>query len=405
MKKRLYILGGGHAGSSAALSAARFKKDWNAEDIEIHVIDKNPYMTVKPRLYEYELNQVINPFSQFLPQAGVHYHQDEITSINRKPQRVAGKKGHYSYDALILAAGSTVESKWKAENVDSYEGARHLQKSWKSLITACKPSEIIKIVILGGGFTGIELAAEMPGNIRKYCQEIQKQLPKIEISLMGHGEIGAGLGENPKSEIQNALRQAGVLSISNAEIKKVEQQTVYYTQNGKETRKKFDLVINTLGQTPNSLASLLNLKKDNSGRIEVGSQLNIAPKSNLFVAGDMASVYVDRHNKALMTCQQGRPQGRYAGYNAVALLTGRKLLEYTQSHYVTCLDLGDYGALYTTDWDRKVRFQGKKAKKLKKHINRERIYPPMTGKAKDLYAAGAIQFKDVLETMTTSEFY
>lgn len=403
MKKHLYILGGGHAGSSAALSAARYKKDWGADFIEIHLIDKNPHSTVKPRLYEYELEEVITPFSAFLPQARVHFHQDEITRIETTQKKLVGKKDTYTFDVLIVAPGSQVNNKWEAENIDSYSAARQLQEKWKSWVNK-NPGKRLKIGILGAGFTGIELATEMPINFQKYSRESKKELPKIELTLLGSGEIGAGLGENPKPVIQEALKKAGVKRISNVFIEEVKSHTVLYTQNGKKQQKQFDLIINTTGQTPNPIAKTLHLEEDKSGRIVVDQNLRPPKEESVFIAGDTAAAFIDNSHKALMTCQQGRPQGRYAGYNAVAFLSHRELITYQQPNYVTCLDLGSYGALYTEGWDRKIRFRGKEAKKFKKHINQERIYPPFSGKKEDLYAAGALHFKGVMETIKTSKF-
>ena len=44
--------------------------------------------------------------------------------------------------------------------------------------------------------------------------------------------------------------------------------------------------------------------------------------------------------------------------------------------YVTCLDLGPAGALYTSGWDRSVELTERAAKKVKQTINQVWIYPP-----------------------------
>lgn len=404
MKKRLVIVGGGHAGSSAALSASKVRKDWHADEIEIHLIDKNSYQTIKPRLYEYELEEVIVPYVDFLPQAGVLFHQDEIVDIDLENKKIVGKKAEYNFDTVILAVGSELQQSWDTYNIDNYQEAVKLRTAWQDCIRN-KPSEELTIAILGGGFTGIELATQLPVNMQKFAETENLKLPKIEIFLMDRGEVGASLGQNPKDFIQKALKNAGIHPISRADLTSVEKNTVFYTDGkGQEHQKKFDIIINTLGQKPNPLVQLLNLEKDNQNRIKVNGHLSVLHQDFLFVAGDMASAFVDEKHTALMTCQQGRPQGRHAGYNAIAYLTGRDLITYTQPNYVTCLDLGADGALYTEGWDRKIRFKGAEAKKYKQHINQERIYPPTTGNTEDLYQAGKLKFKSVLETVHQSKF-
>ena len=81
--------------------------------------------------------------------------------------------------------------------------------------------------------------------------------------------------------------------------------------------------------------------------------------------------------------------GRYAGHNVVAELFGEPMIPLDIDWYVTVLDLGAWGALYTEGWDRKVRTTGAAAKETKQTINRIRIYPPLNGNRADLLAAAA----------------
>jgi NADH dehydrogenase len=50
--------------------------------------------------------------------------------------------------------------------------------------------------------------------------------------------------------------------------------------------------------------------------------------------------------------------GRFAGNNVVADLVGQPMLPLRIDWYVTVLDLGGWGALYTEGWDREVRVTG-----------------------------------------------
>ena len=81
--------------------------------------------------------------------------------------------------------------------------------------------------------------------------------------------------------------------------------------------------------------------------------------------------------------------GRFAGHNVVADLVEKPMIPLYIDWYVTVLDLGARGALYTVGWDRQVRSTGFAAKATKETINRQRIYPPRTGSREDLFAAAA----------------
>jgi NADH dehydrogenase len=97
----------------------------------------------------------------------------------------------------------------------------------------------------------------------------------------------------------------------------------------------------------------------------------------VFATGDAAKAPRDNvGNYALMSCQHATRMGAFAGHNAAAELLGVPTIPYHQEAYVTCLDLGDAGALFTRGWDRQVEFVGAEAKKLKREINTVWIYPP-----------------------------
>ena len=79
--------------------------------------------------------------------------------------------------------------------------------------------------------------------------------------------------------------------------------------------------------------------------------------------------------------------GRFAGHNVVADLFGRPMIPLRIDWYVTVLDLGTWGALYTVGWDRQLLSSGQNTKVIKQTINHKRIYPPRRGTREDTLAA------------------
>jgi NADH dehydrogenase len=104
--------------------------------------------------------------------------------------------------------------------------------------------------------------------------------------------------------------------------------------------------------------------------------------ANIFAAGDVALAATDDSgHHAMMSCQHAIDMGRYAGHNIAADLLGLRTKPYQQPFYVTCLDLGGWGAVYTEGWDRQVKMAGADAKELKIKINTQWIYPPVAERA------------------------
>ncbi|MCY1532144.1 NADH dehydrogenase-like protein [compost metagenome] len=88
-----------------------------------------------------------------------------------------------------------------------------------------------------------------------------------------------------------------------------------------------------------------------------------------------------------MSCQHAIALGRSAGNNAVASLLDVQPTAYRQPKYVTCLDLGAWGAVFTEGWDRQVQMVREEAKPLKQQINSIWIYPPAADRKVALAAA------------------
>ena len=137
------------------------------------------------------------------------------------------------------------------------------------------------------------------------------------------------------------------------------------------------------------LTASLAGEHDRYGRLAVDQFMRAMNLRNVFAAGDVAVCKIDGTHATVMSCQFARPMGRFAGHNVVADLFAKSMLPLNIDWYVTVLDLGAWGALYTEGWDRKVRTTGAAAKVTKQTINRERIYPPRNGSRADLFAAAA----------------
>ncbi|CEE93341.1 hypothetical protein XNA1_3680002 [Xenorhabdus nematophila str. Anatoliense] len=119
-------------------------------------------------------------------------------------------------------------------------------------------------------------------------------------------------------------------------------------------------VVLATGVKANTLTEQISSKRDTSGRIISDIYLHAKAVSGIFVAGDTVKAPTDDEgNYNLMTCQHALSLGRVAGHNAAAELIGIPLYPYSQPKYVTCLDLGAWGALYTEGWNHRVCFRAR----------------------------------------------
>jgi NADH:ubiquinone reductase (H+-translocating) len=147
-------------------------------------------------------------------------------------------------------------------------------------------------------------------------------------------------------------------------------------------------VIWAAGMHASALTTQIRAERDRSGRLLVDRNLRVPEVPSVFAAGDTGRAATDDlGNISLMSCQHANRLGAAAGKNAAADLLGLPLEPYQQKNYVTCLDLGSSGAVFTRGWDRQIELTGDKAKAFKREINTQWIYPPLADRAKAFAAA------------------
>jgi NADH dehydrogenase len=388
---RILILGAGFAGLWAAIGAARKRDEIGARasELEILVLDRNPYHNIRVRNYEVDLSDVAIPLRGLLDPVGVKYRVAEVKAIDVADRHVtvAGDAGRIAYDRLVLTLGSELARPAipglasYSFDVDTYAAAEKLNAHLASLAAAPSSAARSTVVVVGAGFTGIEVATELPAKLDKAGVRGERRV----IVLDPNPVVGATIGANGRPVINEALSRLGVETRLGVRVEAVDAESIKLSSG--ETIPTWTVVW-CAGMCASPLVANLPGEHEH-GRLSVDQFMRAKGLAHVFAAGDAASARLDGEHETVMSCQFARPMGRYAGHNVVAELFGEPMIPLDIDWYVTVLDLGAWGALYTEGWDRKVRTTGAAAKVTKQTINRERIYPPRNGSRADLFAAAA----------------
>ncbi|MDC4268716.1 FAD-dependent oxidoreductase [Acinetobacter baumannii] len=383
MSKRIIIAGSGFAGLWAALAAQRaIHLASQEQNIEVMMVSPSPNVGIRPRLYEAVLENMNPDISELLSVVGVKFLAGWVDKIDVNQQTIEvattdGNKQNLSYDRFVLATGSTTFMpsipglKEYGFSVNTLEDAEKLDHHLKNLAT--KPANAARntVVVAGGGLTGLETVTEMPERLRSILGETDVRVVLVDSST----DIGAAMGDQAATVIREALNELGVEGKAGLRVTALDATGVTLS-NGEKI--ETETVIWTAGMRANPLASQIAGEKDNLGRLIGDAYLHAPEAKNIFVTGDTVKVPTDDlGNFNVMSCQHAMSLGRVAGYNAAAELVDLPLHPYSQPKYVTCVDLGPWGALYTEGWDRQVQFVREEAKKIKQEINTVWIYPPV----------------------------
>lgn len=381
---RLVIIGAGFAGMYAALSSARLRdiRGVSPEEIEIALVAPEPTLVVRPRLYEPEPKTLTAPLLDVLKAIDVVYVQGRAETVDTKSRAVQvvtseGTRKKLPYDRLIVATGSQLFRPnipglaEHAFSVDNLDDAIALDQHLHTLADRPASEARDTVVVAGGGFTGIEVATEMPARLRATLGKNAK--PRVVIVERGNA-IAPDMGAGPRPIIEDALRKLGVEARLGVGVTGLDKTSVMLA-NGE--RIESATVIWAAGIRAAPLTTQIPAERDNFGRLLVDQDLRVPSVPGVFATGDAAKAACDDiGNYALMSCQHATRMGAFAGNNAAAELLGVPTTPYRQKAYVTCLDLGAAGALFTRGWERTVELVGEQAKRTKREINTVWIYPP-----------------------------
>ncbi|OPC79206.1 FAD-dependent oxidoreductase [Embleya scabrispora] len=364
------IIGGGFAGVWSAAGAALARRD---ADLRITLIAPNEHLVLRPRLYEPEPDLAKVELGRILDPIGVRQLRASVDVIDTARRVVVADGEKVAYDRLILAAGSKLVAPTdlpgaeRLFDIDTLTGARRLTDHLRGRADH-------SAVVVGAGFVGLEAATALAARGR--------------VLLVDRSEVvGDALGPGPRAEIEAALDKLGIERRLGTTVTGVGAGHAVLSDG---TRVDADAVVWCVGMRAGELTRQIPARLDHLGRVPVDHRLRALPE--VFVAGDMAAAAFDAEHTVMQACQHATPLGKVAGYNAAADLLGMPLRDFTPGPYVTCLDLGAAGAVFTRGWDRRVMASGADGAAIKSRIN-QAIHPPVDDAREILAAADRVHIE------------
>jgi len=395
MPKNIVVVGGGFAGLWSAVGAARKRRELglSREQLRITLVDRNDYHGIRVRNYEPNLEDYIVKFDHVLEPVGVERIQAEVTEIDVTNHIVHVREESglrpLAYDRLVFALGSQLHCPpipgltEHAFDIDTYEAACRLREHLLGRTPTGELRAEHGVLVVGAGLTGIEFATETITTLKNYGLSAERARVLL---FDASNSIGSHLGREAKPVVAQALKELGIVTRTGIKVASIDAKGVTLT-NGE--RVLAGTVVWCGGMRASPLTQTFDVERDAHGRLPVDDFLRIKGVRDVFAAGDSALARLDDSHVSVMSCQHGRPMGRFAGHNVVADLMGEPMLPLRIDWYVTVLDLGSWGALYTEGWERKVAAIRDTAKSTKRLINGSRIYPPISQNPEEILEAAA----------------
>jgi NADH:ubiquinone reductase (H+-translocating) len=303
---RIIIVGGGFAGVSLAEHLNRRV----SHDVEIVVISSENHMVFTPMLAEVA-GRSLSPLDVVVPGRQVARQATwltaTVTSVDLKKNEVEytlpdGKRATLSYAHLVLACGSDV-------NLDVVPGmASHaytLRTVGDAMILgneviahfeqaavepeAAERQRLLTVVVVGGGFTGIEAAGhlfDLMRNIKPFYPGLSQDRPQMVLLQRG-GKIVPEFQHDSLSEFAlRKLCQNGLEVRLNTEVKEV---TARYIRLSTGERINTGLTVCSVGTAAVALIKEIRLPLERD-RLKTDADMRVTGTANVWAFGDCAAV-------------------------------------------------------------------------------------------------------------------
>lgn len=295
MAMKILVVGAGFGGLACAKRLAK------SESVSVTLIDKHPYQLFSPLLYQVATGGLPEDDIAYPVRAAINnldFIKSEVKRIDSEKNQIQFADNRImDFDHLVLATGSTgttfnipgVEE--FALQMKSIQQARaiknQLLNTYEEVAAARKAKETLKVVVIGGGPTGVEVAGAVA--------ELQKSMKKEFSDLAQFGEVSlveAGprllpmFTEKSSKKAKKDLTELGVNVYLDAMVDRMYESDIHL-KNGKIL--SGGTFIWAAGVAAYSQWNSLG-ETDKSNRLKVNEFLQL--KENIWVIGDGANLEV-----------------------------------------------------------------------------------------------------------------
>ena len=321
--KKVLVIGGGYGGLRAIETLSLYL------DIEITLIDKNPYHYLQTEAYGYiagqfDVHDVAIDLKNWCEgfKERVEFIHEEATSINFEQKSVHLKGTDLFYDYLIIATGaktnffSFIEGlREHSYGVKNLERAHNFRMEFENLIykklqdeEGSKEGEL-NIAVGGAGLSGVEVAAEMAYVLDNYSKTIGDTAKEIHIYLIDASEtILPGMGQYSIENTKKRLEALGVKILTNAFINNVDASYIHF-KNGEKL--PYSFMIFTGGIKAAALNDTIENEKNSINQLIATPELNVQGQKDVFAIGDCVEIKDAEGNILPPTAQIAEKSAEY----------------------------------------------------------------------------------------------
>ncbi|KLE17056.1 FAD-dependent oxidoreductase [Clostridium sp. C8] len=353
-KNKILVLGAGYGGVHAAKKLAKKYKKNN--DVEITLIDKNPFHTLMTELHEVAGGRV-HPesvqveLSKIFGKSKVNLVTDLIENVDTDKKVVKTKCGEYSYDYLVIGTGSEPAFfgvpgvKENGFTLWSFEDALKIRKHIQDMFAkaslerdVAKRKEMLTFIVAGSGFTGIEMAGELLEWKTKLSKEHNVDESEVTLKVVeAMGTILNMLDRKQADKAERYMAKHGMEILKNSPITEVAADKIVL-KSGKEIKTK--TLIWTCGIQANQDAKEYGLETARAGRLQTNEYMQAVGKKDVFVVGDMAYFEEEAGKGTPQIVEAAEQTANTAVKNIIASIENKEMEKFQGKYHGFMVSIG-----------------------------------------------------------------
>jgi len=358
---RVVILGGGYGGVYTVLG---LQKAARRGLIHLSIVSRENFFLSQPMLAEVvsgsiEPPHIVSPIRRLCSHCD--FHQAEIEDVDLEQRRVVIRYPeqptfqYIPFDHLVIAVGGSTD-------LSRIPGMSAHSFSFKTLGDAIalrghligvlekadveedgsRKERLLTFIVAGGGYTGVEIAAEINEFIREASRSYRNVDPSEAkvLLLQGASRLLPELDEGPAAFSHRVLERKGIEVRLNSRVAGATAEGIVLTDGSAISART---LVAAIGASNNRLLDKLPGKKDQRGRQVVDSCLGVEGYEGLWAIGDCAAIPdTGKDGTCPPTAQYAVREARHLAKNILASVKGTTVKPFAYKNMGTFVPLGRF---------------------------------------------------------------
>jgi NADH:ubiquinone reductase (H+-translocating) len=335
MKHDVLILGGGYAGLLTALRLARRRRGRE----RITLVSASDEFVERIRQHQLAAGMDLrrHSLSGLLAGTGVRVVPARVEHIDLARGELRADRQRIGFDELVLALGSRVD-------LGRVPGARehaftldpgHVPLLRERLASAVRGGG--RVLVCGGGLSGIELAAEL-------CD----RRPGSAVTLLTAGVLGPDLSERARAYLRRFFARRGVVLLERLRVERIESERVWVSGGEADPSRCIaaDVVVWAGGFIGSDLPRQAGLDVTPGEQVRVDDTLRSLSHRNVMAVGDAAALEGRLAGPLQLSCKVALPMALAAADNLARRLAGIPEQPFEFRDGGVCISLGRHDGLF-----------------------------------------------------------